>query len=140
MSECCGKLVIQKPGCMRSKIVIKLCEVTLNHKIAHAETECLLKLDLSKHPNVKQYTLYTCMEPCPMCFGTIVMSNFRKLRIAAKDSYCGAAYYCEIDPYIKAKNMQVEFELGILQIVQLTLQTYFEIRLCSGEINHISCC
>ncbi|NLV62723.1 MAG: nucleoside deaminase [Clostridiaceae bacterium] len=110
---------------------------TLNPKIAHAETECLLKLDLSKHPNVKQYTLYTCMEPCPMCFGTIVMSNFRKLRIAAKDSYCGAAHYYEIDPYLKAKNMQVVFELGILQIVQLTLQSYFEIKACSGDINHI---
>ena len=61
----------------------------LNPKIAHAETECLSKLDLSKYPDVKKYTLFTCMEPCPMCFGTFVMSNFRKLRIAAKDSYGG---------------------------------------------------
>ncbi len=110
---------------------------TLNPKIAHAETECLSKLDLLKYPNVKQYTLFACMEPCPMCFGTIVMSNFRKLRIAAKDSYCGATHYCEVDQYIKSKNMQVEFEFGSLQIVQLTLQSYFEIKACNGNINSI---
>lgn len=110
---------------------------TLNPKIAHAETECLSKLDLSKYHNVKQYTLFACMEPCPMCFGTIVMSNFRKLKVAAKDSYCGAVHYCEIDSYIKSKNMQVEFELGALQAVQLTLQSYFEIKACNGNVNRI---
>ena len=54
----------------------------LNSKIAHAETECLQNLDINKYPNVKQYTLYTSMEPCPMCMGTIVMSNVRKVKIA----------------------------------------------------------
>jgi tRNA(Arg) A34 adenosine deaminase TadA len=110
---------------------------TLNPKIAHAETECLRNLDVSKYPNVKQYTLYASMEPCPMCFGTIVMSNFRKLKVAAKDSYCGAVHYCEDDLYIKAKKMQVEFEYGIFQVVQLTLQSYFEIRACNGELNKV---
>ncbi len=50
-----------------------------NPKIAHAEMECLLNLDTLKYPNVKEYTLYTCMEPCPMCFGALVMSNIRKV-------------------------------------------------------------
>lgn len=72
-----------------------------------------------------------------MCFGTIVMSNFCKLKVAARDSYCGAVHYCEVDPYIKSKNMQIEFELGILQAVQLTLQSYFEIKACDGEVNRI---
>ena len=38
-----------------------------NPKIAHAEMDCLLNLDISKYPEVKSYTLFTCMEPCPMC-------------------------------------------------------------------------
>lgn len=109
----------------------------LNPKIAHAEMECLLKLDVQKYPNVKQYTLYACMEPCPMCFGTIVMSNFRKLKVAARDGHGGAVHYCETDPYIKSKNLQVEFELGVLQAVQITLQSYFELRICNGEVNKI---
>ncbi|NLG88885.1 MAG: nucleoside deaminase [Clostridiaceae bacterium] len=110
---------------------------SLNPKIAHAETECLLKLDLTKYPNVRNYTLYTCMEPCPMCFGTFIMSNFRRLKIAARDSYCGAVYFRDVDPYIKSKNVQVEFGPGVLQVVQLTLQSYFEIKACGGKINHI---
>jgi tRNA(adenine34) deaminase len=117
----------------------RLYEATaLNPKIAHAEMECLQKLDTAKYPNVKQYTLYTCMEPCPMCFGTIVMSNFRKVKVAAKDSYCGAAYLSETDPYIKSKNMHIEFESNILQYIQVVLQAYFEIRFCNGEINMIA--
>lgn len=110
---------------------------TLNPKIAHAETECLSKLNISKYPDVSQYTLFTCMEPCMMCFGTIVMSNMRRIKIAAKDSYCGATRYCETDPYVISKNIQIEFELGALQVVQLTLQSYFELRACSGKINSI---
>lgn len=110
---------------------------TLNPKIAHAEMECLLNLDILKHPNVREYTLYTCMEPCPMCFGTIVMSNIRKVKIASRDSYCGAAHYCEDDTYIASKNMQVSFERGILESVQLVLQSYFEIRACNGEMNRV---
>ncbi len=108
-----------------------------NPKIAHAEMECLLNLNILMHPNVREYTLYTCMEPCPMCFGTIVMSNIRKVKIASKDSYCGAAHYCKDDSYIASKNMQVSFERGILESVQLTLQTYFELRACNGEINQV---
>ena len=110
---------------------------TRNPRIAHAEMECLLNLDISKYPKVREYTLYTCMEPCPMCFGTIVMSNLRKVKIASRDSYCGAVHYCEEDPYIAAKNMQVTFERGTLETVQLVLQSYFELRACNGEINRV---
>lgn len=110
---------------------------TPNPKISHAEMECVFNLDILKHPSVKEYILYTCMEPCPMCFGTIVMSNFRKLKIASRDSYCGAVHYCKDDPYIASKNMQVSFEGGILETLQLVLQSYFELRTCNGEINKV---
>lgn len=72
-----------------------------------------------------------------MCMGTFVMSNLRKLRVAARDSYCGAVHYCNDDPYIASKKITVDFELGILETVQLAMQTYFELRLRNGEINHI---
>lgn len=110
---------------------------TPNPKIAHAEMECLLSLDTLKHPKVREYTLYTCMEPCPMCFGTIVMSNIRKVKIAARDSYCGAAHYCKADRYITSKSMQVSFEKGVFESVQLVLQSYFELRSCNGEKNKV---
>lgn len=111
-----------------------------NRKIAHAETDCLLQLDTHKYPNLERYTLYACMEPCPMCMGTIVMSNFRKIRIAAKDGHCGAVHYCEDDSYIKSKNINAIFELGDLQLVQLTIQTYFELKKNGGAAKSIIEC
>lgn len=107
---------------------------TPNSKIAHAEMECLLKLDIQKYPNVKEYTVYACMEPCPMCFGTIVMSNIRKVKIASRDRYCGAAHYSVDDPYVVSKNMNISFEMGKLETVQLVMQTYFELRVHNGEM------
>lgn len=111
-----------------------------NHRIAHAETDCLIKLDTGKYPDVKKYTIYACMEPCPMCMGTIVMSNFVKIRVAARDGYCGSIHYCEDDRYVKSKNINTVFELGDLQLVQLTMQTYFELKMNNGESNEIIKC
>lgn len=111
-----------------------------NDRIAHAETDCLSQLDTSSFPNVKSYTLYACMEPCPMCMGTFVMSNFRHLRIAARDSYCGAVHYCENDPYIRSKSIDVVFDDGELQFVQLVMQSYFEMKLNGGSENAVIGC
>lgn len=108
-----------------------------NDRIAHAETDCLSQIDTLAFPNVKSYTLYACMEPCPMCMGTFVMSNFRHLRVAARDSYCGAVHYCDDDPYIKSKNIDVVFDNGELQFVQLAMQAYFELKLNGGSENAI---
>ena len=110
----------------------------LNPNIAHAESEALQKLDLSKYPNVVDYTLYACMEPCPMCMGTFVMSNLRKLKVAARDSYCGAVHYSKEDPYMISQNLQIDFELGILETVQLAIQVYFELRLRGGKMNRVT--
>ncbi len=73
-----------------------------------------------------------------MCMGTFVMCNLRKLRVAARDSYCGAVHFCEDDSYISSKNIQVTFETGILETVQLTLQTYFELNKRNGEMNRVT--
>ena len=82
-----------------------------NNRIAHAETDCLLQLDTEKYPKFKEYTLYACMEPCPMCMGTFVMAGLRTLRVAARDRYCGAVHYINDDPYVNGKNIDATFEL-----------------------------
>ena len=134
-----GAVITDEHGKIISKGRNRLFESsTKNPKVAHAETEAIRNLDVSKYPNTYDYTLFACMEPCPMCMGTIVMSNLRKLRVAARDSYCGAVHYCRDDPYIASKNMQVSFESGILETVQLTLQTYFELKLRNGAMNPVT--
>ena len=73
-----------------------------------------------------------------MCMGTFVMSNLRRLKIAARDSYCGAVKYCRDDPYIASKKIQVGFEPGILETVQLVMQVYFELKRNNGIKNHVT--
>ena len=133
-----GAVIIDETGDIISQGRNRIYEsFAKNPKIAHAEMEAIQNLDVSKYPKLKEYTLFTCMEPCPMCMGTIVMSNIRKLYIAAKDSYCGAVHFCKDDPYIASKNTQIIFEKDILETTQLTLQAYFELKKANGEMNHI---
>jgi len=80
-----------------------------NRKMAHAEMTALMDLDHNKHPEIPKYTMYATLEPCPMCMGTIVMSDVRKLRIASRDPWAGAVGICEF-PYIASKNMDIIFE------------------------------
>jgi tRNA(adenine34) deaminase len=51
-----------------------------NNKVAHAETIAVQSLDLQLHNNPHSYIVYACAEPCPMCFGTIVMGNIRTIK------------------------------------------------------------
>ena len=61
-----------------------------NPRVSHAEVEAVRNLDINKYPNVKSYTLYAALEPCPMCLGTLVMGGIRKLIIGAHDDHGGA--------------------------------------------------
>lgn len=99
----------------------------VNKKIAHAEMNAISKIDTAA-VNPKTVTLYTTMEPCPMCMGTSVMSNIRHLRYAARDPYCGAVYLKETDAYIKGQGLDYTHVGGEAEFVQLVMQSYFELR------------
>ncbi len=108
-----------------------------NRKTAHAEMYCMRNIDIEKYPSLKEYHLYTTMEPCPMCMGTIVMGGIRKVHVAAKDKYCGALHYISYDPWVKCKNMEVYLEEGELEAVQLAQQGYYELRTFDGEMSMV---
>lgn len=108
-----------------------------NSRVAHAEIDCVLNLDIEKYPSFRDYHLYTTMEPCPMCMGTIVMGGIRKVHVAAKDRYCGALHYINDDPYIQSKGMETVLEEGELEAVQLVQQGYHELRRFNGEISKV---
>ncbi len=100
---------------------------TVNKRIAHAEANVLRSLDtFVLEP--KTLTLYTTMEPCPMCMGTILMSDIRKLRFAAADTYCGMTHLLMSEPYYSSKNISCIFEGGELEQVQITIQAYYELK------------
>ena len=108
-----------------------------NRRTAHAEMYCVRNIDAEKYPCLKGYHLYTTMEPCPMCMGTIVMGGIRKIHVAAKDKYCGALHYIDYDPWMKSKNMEVSLEGGELEAVQLVQQGYCELRKFGGEMSAV---
>lgn len=58
--------------------------------MAHAEMTGMMQLKTDDHPDIKSYVLYTTMEPCPMCFGTMLMMHICDLRYAARDGFAGA--------------------------------------------------
>ena len=100
---------------------------TVNRLIAHAEANILRRLDTDRY-DPKKLTLYTTMEPCPMCMGTASMSNIRHLRSASHDPHCGMVHLSETEPYYIGKATDYTFECGDMELVQLTIQSYYELR------------
>ena len=94
--------------------------------MAHAEMNALIGFNEIDHPEIKSYTLYTTMEPCPMCFGAAVMMNIRNIYYAADDGFAGATSLNEKLDYIKSKRINIEKVGGAVEAFQLILQSAYE--------------
>ena len=86
----------------------------------------LVKLKKLEHKNIRNYHLYTTMEPCPMCFGTIIMMNIKNVHYVCKDEYAGAVALHNTIPYIKNRDMNYDYIGGNEEVFQLVIQTLFE--------------
>ncbi len=107
-SKAIAALIVSDEGEIISEGRNKIGEATIpNPRVSHAEVEVIRNLDISKYPDVKTYTLYTALEPCPMCMGTIVMGGIRNVVIGTKDAYGGAMELIEKSEYLKRKNINV---------------------------------
>ncbi len=98
-----------------------------NPATAHAETEAIRNLDISKYPDKKKYTLYAGLEPCVMCMGTLVMGGIRKVEIAARDDYGGAMALMEHSDYIRGKGIRITWLDNELGDIQRAFQTIREL-------------
>ncbi|MCF6464741.1 nucleoside deaminase [Clostridium sp. Cult2] len=94
--------------------------------MAHAEMDALLGLKESEHPDIRNYILYTTMEPCPMCFGTMVMMNIRNIYYAAGDGFAGATSLNDKLDYIKNKNIVINQGSKEIEVFQLVMQSAYE--------------
>jgi tRNA(adenine34) deaminase len=101
------------------------------HQVAHAEINAILELSEIKDPNIRKnirtFTLYSTMEPCPLCFGAVVMGSIRNVKYAARDNYAGAALLNESLDYIKNKKITVTGPFEELETVQIAMQVCFEL-------------
>lgn len=105
--------------------------------MAHAEMTALLNLKLDEHPELRSYCLYTTMEPCPMCFGTIVMSSIKNIKFAARDGHTGAAELNEKSRYIKNKAITISRADDEMEVFQIALQTAYEYKINNGRSERV---
>ena len=106
----------------------KVGEYTIpNPRVCHAETEAVRNLDISIYPNIKQYTLYAALEPCPMCLGTMVMGGIRRIVIGAHDDHGGAIELLDKSRYLSSKNIEIIWMPNIYGDIQRGLQTIREL-------------
>lgn len=98
-----------------------------NPATAHAEAEAIRNLDVTKHPYKKSYTLYTGLEPCIMCMGTLVMGGIRRVEIAARDDFGGAMSLIEQFPFSRNKGIQINWLDNRLGDMQRAFQTIREL-------------
>lgn len=98
----------------------------IHHDLAHAELNALLALPLAGWdktlPNSpRQWTLYTTMEPCPLCLGAFYMSGLRQLHYAARDSYAGSVNLLGATPYLSRKPITVTGPHAALEPLSVAL-------------------
>lgn len=107
-----------------SKVVINHCE------IAHAEVNALLRLDNRVHDKqaAADYTLFSTMEPCPLCMSAIYMSDVKTLRYAARDGFGGSVNLLGTTPYLSRKTRHVEGPVPGLDEVSIFLNVYYNVR------------
>ena len=112
------------------------------HQLAHAEINAIFQLSEQTrpnlHPHIRQYTLYAVMEPCPLCFGAIVMGSIRNVKFAARDGFAGAVALNDSLQYIKAKSIAVEGPFEELEHMQIAMQTCFELENSRSQTNRLT--
>ncbi len=91
--------------------------------LAHAELNALLDLDYGEvDPHL--CTLYSIVEPCPLCIGAICMAGIKNVHYAARDTWAGSTNLLEATPYLRQKSIKAvgpqdsEFET-VIQMMQV---------------------
>ena len=127
-SKAIAALIVDEGGNIISVGRNKIGETEIpNPRVSHAEVEAVRNLDISKYWNVKAYTLYAALEPCPMCLGTLVMGGIRKLIIGAHDDHGGAVELLEKSSFLASKHVQVIWMPEIYGDIQRGLQAIKEL-------------
>jgi tRNA(adenine34) deaminase len=56
----------------------------------HAETEALRRVPIELWPRAREMTCYTTLEPCPMCFGALLLHGVGRIVYGATDPEGGS--------------------------------------------------
>ena len=95
---------------------------------AHAEMICLRQAtEIEENWRLPGHTLYTTLEPCPMCMGALLQSRLDRIVYAAKDLRLGAAgsYIDLVSGSYKHPFHDIKIEGGLLEKESSSLLTKF---------------
>ena len=89
---------------------------TLKNKTAHAEMMTINKIpDLLFNKNIKA-EIYTTYEPCPMCFGAIILNTMKRVICGVDLDKSGALHIRDnMPPAFKDDYYQFEITRGVLE-------------------------
>jgi len=99
----------------------------LANETDHAEMNALRRLsETGPHENYEDFTLFTSLEPCLMCFGAIILSGVGKIVYAYED-VMGGGVGCALNSLTPLyKNSGIRVEGGVLRMESLDLfKKYF---------------
>ncbi|QHE52413.1 nucleoside deaminase [Pontibacillus sp. HMF3514] len=97
------------------------------NEIAHAEINALGKIDNRVHTSRAPYTLYSTLEPCPLCTGALYMSSIKNLAYAAKDKFGGSLDMLGKTSYLSRKHINIDGPVPVLDEVSIFLNVYFDV-------------
>lgn len=94
------------------------------HKLAHAEMNCLL--GARDRVTFRGVSIYTTVEPCPLCMGGIYMAGVRDIHFAVADPYAGSTNLLETTWYLAVKKSQVHrCEDDVYVTIMAAMNFYF---------------
>ena len=86
------------------------------NKLGHAEINAMQKASEILYDNPGEATIYTTYEPCPMCFGAIILSKIKKVVYGASCEKTGAMHFhSHLPPLFKEKEFNLEIIKGVLE-------------------------
>ncbi len=104
--------------------------------VAHAEITAIHDLG-ERSLERGDLTLFTTVEPCPMCMGAIAMSSIRKVVIASRDPHAGSMKFLNMSDYVNRKKIRYEYRDGVIERVFFTIHYISLMRLLKNRRQHI---
>jgi tRNA(adenine34) deaminase len=126
ITDCTGRIVARGRNCMYEDGVEGY--PLFGNRMAHAEMNALLGL-AGQEADHRACTLYSTLEPCPMCIGAARMHAVGEVQYAARDPVAGSAAFATVTPYMQRWLTVVTGPRNeTLEGVLLALHTEFSLR------------
>ncbi len=100
-----GAVVVDEMGQILAKDHNRVNE--RNNRTAHAEMLTIFSaLEQYDGRMAPTWSVYTTLEPCPMCLGTIIMTNIGRVVWAAPDDYIQTHQLMKAIPYLRKQKLK----------------------------------